>query len=134
MSHRTNLLIIRSVLLVVIPSILSWSASAQSLTAGTVTGTVVDPNSAIVANATVTLSNPVTGYKRTLTTGTDGGFQFNDVPPNNYQLSVSASGFEPATQTLQVRTSVPISLKIPLAIGGATETVTVSSAASDVLE
>ncbi|HEY6242919.1 MAG TPA: TonB-dependent receptor [Pyrinomonadaceae bacterium] len=135
MSHRTNLLIIRSVLLVVIPSILSWSTSAQSLTAGTVTGTVVDPDNAIVANATVTISNPVTGYKRTLTTGTDGAFQFKDVPPNNYQLSVIATGFAPASQTLVVRTAVPINVKIPLAIGTATESVTVTtSSATDVLE
>jgi len=33
-----------------------------------------------------------------------------------------------------VRTSVPISLKIPLAISSATETVTVTSNAADVLE
>jgi len=134
MSHRSNYFLIRSLFVVLIPLILCCCASAQSLTAGTVTGTVVDPNSAIVPNATVTLSNAVTGYKRTVTTGADGGFQFNDVPPNNYSLSVSATGFEPATQTLQVRTSVPISVKVPLAIGGTTATVTVSSAASDILE
>src|ERR1041385_3890515 len=104
MSHQSNRFLIRSLSVVLIPLILCCAVYAQSLTAGTVTGTVVDPNSAIVPNATVTLSNPVTGYKRTVTTGADGGFQFNDVPPNNYQLSVSASGFEPATQTLQVRT------------------------------
>ena len=43
------------------------------------------------ATESVRVSNPVTGYKRTLTTGTDGAFQFNDVPPNNYQLSVTAT-------------------------------------------
>ena len=134
MSHRSNCSIIRSLFIVLIPLILSCSASAQSLTAGTVSGTVVDPNGAIVPNASVTISNPVTGYNRTVTTGSDGAFQFNDVPPNNYQLSVNASGFEPAAQTLVVRTSVPINVKIPLAIGGTTATVTVSSAASEVLE
>ena len=134
MSHRSDCSIIRSLFVVLIPLILSCSASAQSLTAGTVSGTVVDPNGAIVPNASVTISNPVTGYNRTVTTGSDGAFQFNDVPPNNYQLSVNASGFEPAAQTLVVRTSVPINVKIPLAIGGTTATVTVSSAASEVLE
>src|SRR5215472_20943 len=134
MSHRSDCSIIRSLFVVLIPLILSCSTSAQSLTAGTVSGTVVDPNGAIVPNASVTISNPVTGYNRTVTTGSDGAFQFNDVPPNNYQLSVNASGFEAAAQTLVVRTSVPINVKIPLAIGGTTATVTVSSAASDVLE
>ena len=37
-------------------------ASAQGLSAGTVTGVVVDPNKAVVPNATVTLENAVTGY------------------------------------------------------------------------
>jgi len=113
---------------------LSVSTSAQSLNAGTVTGNVVDPNSAVVANAKVTLENAVTGYKRTVNTEADGSFRFNDVPLNNYQLSISATGFEPASQTLLVRTAVPITVKVPLAISGTTATVTVSSAASDVIE
>jgi hypothetical protein len=83
-------------------------ASAQALSAGTVTGVVVDPNGAVVGNATVTIANPITGYKRSANTETDGSFHFNDVPPNNYQLSVTATGFAPASQTLTVRTSVPI--------------------------
>lgn len=104
------------------------AAFAQSLgSAGTVTGVVTDPNGAVVPNASVTISNQVTGYTRTVNTDTDGSFRFNDVPPNNYHLIVSASGFNPTHQDLTVRTSVPISLKIPLAVGGATETVTVTS-------
>ena len=110
--------------------------SAQSLgSAGTVTGVVADPNGAVVPNASVTIANPVTGYTRTVNTGSDGSFRFTDVPPNTYSLGVSASGFNAAQQRLEVRTSVPISLKIPLAVGGATETVTVTSGgASDVVE
>src|SRR5919198_1126710 len=113
----------------------SQLASAQSLgTAGTVTGVVKDPNGAVVPNATVTISNAVTGYTRTNNTDTDGNFRFNDVPPNVYQLSVSANGFSTATQSLSVRTSVPINLTIPLSIGGASETVTVTDSAANVLE
>src|SRR5437588_516710 len=90
---------------------------------------------AVVPNATVTISNPVTGYTRTVNTDADGTFKFNDVPPNNYHLGISATGFSAAQQDLIVRQSVPISLKIPLTVGGATETVTVTSvSASEVLE
>jgi hypothetical protein len=107
---------------------------AQALNAGTVTGAVVDPNGAVVANASITIANPVTGYKRTTNSQADGSFQFNDVPPNNYQVSVTATGFTPATQSLTVRTAVPISLKISLTIGSATETVTVTGNAAEALE
>src|SRR5436190_15250259 len=108
--------------------------NAQGLSAGTVSGVVVDPNNAIVPNASLTLSNPVTGYKRAAASGTDGSFQFSDVPPNTYQLTISATGFETATQSVVVRTSVPITLKIPLTVGVTTATVDITGIASDVLE
>jgi hypothetical protein len=52
--------------LVAISLVLSCSAVAQSLTAGTISGTVTDPNNAVVPNATVTIENAVTGYSQTV--------------------------------------------------------------------
>ncbi|MDT7605315.1 MAG: hypothetical protein QOF61_3312 [Acidobacteriota bacterium] len=127
----------RLIVAVVAVMIFSLSAQAQGLgSAGSISGVITDPNGAVVPGATVTISNPVTGYKRTATSDTDGTYRFNDVPPNNYQLSVTATGFTPAQQSLVVRTSVPISLNIPLAVGGVgDETVTVTGGnASDALE
>jgi hypothetical protein len=120
-------------------SLLTFAAApvltnAQALNAGAVSGTVTDPNGAVVPNASVTISNSITGYKRTVSTDPDGSFRFSDVPPNNYQITASGTGFASATQTLTVRTAVPISLKIALAISSASETVTVTSNASDVIE
>ncbi len=112
----------------------SVPASAQALNAGSVSGVVLDPNGAVVPNAQVTISNPITGYKRTANTDTEGSFRFADVPPNNYQLTASATGFSPNTQTLTVRTSVPISLKISLDVSNATETVNIMSNAAQVIE
>src|SRR5437870_10422327 len=109
-------------------------SNAQALTAGTVSGSVADPNGAVVPNATVTIANSITGYKRTATTDAEGNFRFADVPPNNYQLTVSAAGFASANQTLNVRTAVPITLKVPLEVSSATETVTVASNAAQMIE
>ena len=108
--------------------------NAQALTAGSITGSIVDPNGAVVPNATATLSNAITGYKRTVTADADGTFRFDNVPPNNYQLVVSAAGFAPSNQTLTVRTAVPITLKVPLDVTSTTETVTVSGNAANVIE
>src|SRR2546421_6298110 len=110
------------------------TANPQALTAGTVSGAVVDPNGAVVPNATVTIANSITGYKRTATTDADGNFRFADVPPNNYQLTISAAGFSAINQTLIVRTAVPIALKIPLEVTSATETVNVTGNAAQVIE
>ena len=110
------------------------TTTAQSLSAGTVTGVVLDPNKAVVPNATVTLENAVTGYKRSMDTGADGVFRFDNVPFNNYVYSVSATGFAGIQGGINIRTSVPITLTIPLAVGTATASVTVTSAGSDLLE
>jgi len=119
------------VLLTCLLCALTVTGLAQSVgSAGTVTGTVVDPNGAVITGATVTIQNSVTGYRRTATTDTDGAFRFADVPPNNYQLSVSASGFSTASQTLTVRTAVPISLNIPLALSELSNTVNIESSAT----
>lgn len=109
-------------------------ANAQALTAGTVTGAIVDPNGAVVPNANVTIANSLTGYKRNVTSDADGNFKFSDIPPNNYQITVSATGFSTNTQAVTVRTAVPISLKIALEVTSATETVNISSSASAVIE
>ena len=123
----------QSLFFLTVSLILSSSAFGQSLTAGTVSGTVTDPNSAVVPNATVTIENAVTGYKQTVNTGNDGLFRFNNVPFNNYVLIASASGFSEARQPLNVRTSVPININIAVALVGASESVTVSGGA-DMLE
>src|SRR3989440_3781267 len=134
MTQKSILQTFRLVCLLALISVLSSATFGQALSAGTVAGVVLDPNNAAVPNATIKIANSVTGYTRTVTSNADGTFRFDNVPPNNYQLSVAASGFQDATQNLSVRTSVPINLKIPLSIGGASETVTVTGGAADVLE
>jgi hypothetical protein len=126
---------LRLVGLLALISIISSAALAQSLSAGTVEGVVLDPNNAAVPNASVTITNSVTGYKRTVNSDADGAFRFYNVPPNNYQLSVAANGFEAAAQNVSVRTAVPISVKIPLTVESASATVTITGMnAADALE
>lgn len=100
--------------------------------AGSVSGTITDPNAAVVSGATVTIKNAVTGYTRTTTTDSSGVYSFGNVPPNNYQITVSAGGFTDAAQNIVVRNAVPISVPISLAIGGASATVNVTADAQNV--
>ena len=108
---------------------------AQSINAGTIEGVVADPNDAVVPNATVTIENAVTGYAKTVTTDAEGKFQFLNIPPNNYRLSVTANGFNTSQQNITVRTSVPISLKVSLVISDLNAaSVDVSQSESEVIE
>jgi hypothetical protein len=98
---------------------------AQTGNSANVTGTVTDPSGAVVASATVTIHNPVTGFERSATTDAFGNFSFANVPFNPYHLSVNATGFGAYAQDIDVRSSVPLSLKIPLTVAGSSSTVTV---------
>ena len=68
---------------------LSVAASAQEPT-GAIEGTVTDPQNAIVVNATVTARNTDTNLNRTVTTGDDGNFAIRQLPPGNYEVTVTS--------------------------------------------
>ncbi len=108
---------------------------AQNLgSAGTINGTVTDPSGAVIAGAAVTIINPVTGFTRTNSTDDSGGFTFTNVPFNPYHLTAVAKGFSSYVQDVDVRSAVPVTLKIGMQITGGTTTVTVTSEPSDLIE
>ncbi|PYV25918.1 MAG: hypothetical protein DMG27_08295, partial [Acidobacteria bacterium] len=109
-------------------------AFGQNLSSGTIRGSVLDPSGAAVKGAAVEIQNPVTGYSRTVQADDQGNFEFPNVPFNPYHLSVTAAGFEASQQDVDVRTAVPIELKISLKIGTATTSVTVQAEANDMIE
>jgi hypothetical protein len=102
--------------------------------AAAIEGVVSDPTGAVVPGATVEIQNPVSQFTRTATTDGEGKFSFTNVPPNNYHLTARAQGFVAHAEDLDVRTSVPIAMKITLQIGAAAETVTVQGEAGDLVE
>src|SRR5580658_5347682 len=112
--------------------LIALPAFGQSINSGTVTGQVSDPSGAVVAGATVRLTNAVTGYEQSVTADSNGAFRFNSVPVNNYRLVITASGFTTAQQNVDVRNSVPVVANVALNIAGSTESVTVQASAAAV--
>lgn len=96
---------------------------------GLVSGTVVDPSGAAVPGAAVTIANPVSGLSRTTVSDSTGHFQFGNLQYNNYHLTSSASGFGSVAQDANVFSSVPVSLKMTLAVAGDSTSVTVEDQA-----
>jgi len=114
---------------------LGFHGYAQSGGSSTsVTGTVVDPTGAVVANAVVEIRNPVSGFERTATTDSSGKFTFPNVPFNPYHVTATGSGFAPSAHDVDVRSIVPVNVSITLQIKGSAETVTVEAAGADLLE
>ncbi|HEY1647869.1 MAG TPA: TonB-dependent receptor [Terracidiphilus sp.] len=118
---------ISRILPVIILLLVALSAPAQSGNAGTVSGTVTDPTGAVIPNASVSLTNSVSQFERTVTTDASGQFSISNVPFNPYQVSASATGFTPAAQSVEIRSSVGANVKIVLQVTGGSQTVTVES-------
>jgi len=106
---------------------------AQSGNSTNVTGTVTDPSGAVIPGAAVTIHNPVSGFERDTTTDASGNFAIANVPFNPYHMTVSATGFAAYAQDIDVRSSVPVAVKISLQLAGSSSTVTVE-ASGDLLE
>jgi hypothetical protein len=90
------------------------------------TGTVTDPNGAVVSGATVTATNVATNVSTTTQTTDAGLYRFPTLPVGNYTVKVEAAGFSTA-QLEQVVLTVAqvVTQDIKLAVGSAAETVTV---------
>ena len=107
-------------------------AEPQSIGSGTVNGTVTDPSGSSVSKAKVELRNAVNGYQQTQVTDSQGNFKFNAVPPNTYQLTVTADGFAPKTQPVDVHGALPITVGIGLEVAQETTSITVEANAAQV--
>jgi Carboxypeptidase regulatory-like domain len=114
-------------------AILSASYVLAQSNSGTIIGTVTDPTGAVVPGASVSIQNPVSQYLRTAVTDKTGQYQFSNIPFNPYHLTVSASGFSPVAQDVEVRSTVPVTAAITLKVGGASSTVMVEGS-EDLLE
>lgn len=85
---------------------------------GTISGTVVDVQGAVVAGATVELINPGTNFVQTSKSSGSGEFLFPELPVGIYQLTVTAQGFETyKVDKISVEVSKVENIKAQLSIG-----------------
>src|SRR5580692_7403072 len=100
---------------------------AQSVSTGTVAGTVTDPSGGAIVGATVTLTDTATSISRTDTTNENGRYFFANVVPGKYTVSISKTGFRVSKLVDQVvNVSASLTLNVTLEIGSVAETVEVT--------
>src|SRR5689334_20359109 len=92
-------------------------AAHTQITTGTIEGTVVDANGAVIPGANVEIKNLDTGFTRTLTTDEGGRFVAPLLQPGNYSVTVTKQGFttavlEKTALTVGQALTVPVQLKI----------------------
>jgi hypothetical protein len=107
-------------------AILTGTAYAQEAR-GTITGTVRDASKSVVPGASITVTHIAMGTTVTRTTNESGIFEASYLIPGAYRVTAELSGFKKYVREVDVRVSDRLELDIVLDVGGATETVTVTS-------
>src|SRR5499427_4570662 len=111
------------------------TAYGQLRIVGSISGTVQDPNGAVVPNAKVVLKDQTTGLTRESTTSDGGTFLFPDLANGTYSVTVSVTGFKTELiPNVAVTTRKTTDVRITLEVGQRNETVTVTTDTGYVLE
>jgi hypothetical protein len=107
-----------------------WSIASAQGDLATVTGRVLDPNAAVIVEATVTAKNVDKGIETVVQTNEGGIYRFVDLGPGNYEFSVSKRGFKVTVKpdvTLHVGDT--LSMNFTMEVGALNETVRVEGGA-----
>jgi hypothetical protein len=105
------------------------AAAAPDVLAG-VAGTVTDPAGAVIPRAQINVVNGATGSVFTSTSDAGGQFSVAGLAPGRYQLNILSPGFKPSSKQIDLQPQEVAKADSRLEIGAATETVTVTGAAS----
>jgi len=101
--------------------------SAQSFV-GQVRGVVQDPGGAVIANATVTLTNTATNVARNATSNATGEYSFPQLDPATYSITVEAQGFKKLTRgNVVVGAAQTVGVDLKMEIGQVSESVSVTT-------
>jgi len=102
------------------------SLSRAQLSSTSVRGTIADPKGAVVSQAEVTIENLNTGFSRTMFTNDQGVYQFLEIPPNTYCLTIKATGFTTVRiESIRLMVNTPATIDEVLKVQGGTTVIEV---------
>jgi len=101
------------------------NAQAPGPPYGGLAGRLLDPSAAPIAAARLTLRSQAAGTLRSALSDLQGRFQFDRLPPGDYQLSAAAAGFLESSRWVLVRPGEPTPLEFRLAIASLSQEVLV---------
>jgi hypothetical protein len=124
-------LLFRVALVTLLGTAISAVTAVAQVSTGSLSGTVVDATGALVADATVTLTNEGNSAKQQATTSATGAFRFTFLSVGKYDLEISKSGFRGLKSSgISVDANIEHTLgALKLDVGQTSETVEVTSAA-----
>ena len=105
---------------------------AQTVT-GTIVGTVLDAQGAVIPNAAISARNRETGLERTATSDGSGEFTVTSVPAGPYDVTVTAPGFQQTVRSgVTMTVGAVLRLDFKLNVGDVQQKVVVTSEAPQV--
>src|SRR3984893_14709366 len=129
MVPRCKMFVYLAVLAITLLSVNVVSSLAQ-VAGGTLTGTITDPSGAEVPNAQVVIKDVATGIERTVTTNKDGFYIATNLLPADYQVTVSASGFNTEVKTgIKINVGAQQEFNLALQVGTVTHRIEVTAEA-----
>ena len=95
---------------------------------GNLTGTVTDPQGAIIPAAKILLRNTQTGSEYPTVSTSTGNYSIAQLPAGAYELNVEATGFKKFTQQgIAVGVAQTARVDVTMQLGSATESVTITA-------
>jgi Carboxypeptidase regulatory-like domain/TonB-dependent Receptor Plug Domain len=113
---------------------MAWVAPAKAQVSGaTLSGLVTDEQGGPVANATISIKNAGTGVAREVTSNTDGIYSAPNLLPGEYEVTVTATGFQTLTEKgITLTVGGQQSLNLVMKVGALSQTVEVNAAIPDI--
>src|SRR5438034_7775529 len=109
----------------------SSAVMGQELVGSRIFGSITDPRGAVVPDVNVTISNPATGFSRTVKTGADGTFLAPQIVAETYDIEVSSGGFKSIKVTgIVVRVNENVRQDVQLQLGEVTAKIEVQAQAT----
>ncbi len=116
-----------SFFLIVMTALTIGTITAFGQTTGSISGSVTDPNGAVVPGAAVTIKGAA-GQSWSVVTNDAGGYRVPSIQNGLYSVTITAQGFKTATVTnVKVDVGTPVTVDARLEIGSVGEIVEISS-------
>lgn len=117
-----------SVIAIAFALLMSLTAFAQ--VSAPLSGTVTDPDGAVISGASVTVQNPATGAEFKATSSGSGTYTIPSLSTGTYKVTVSAPGFKTAVvQNVKIDAGIPANVNVTLEVGAASDSVVVQGGA-----
>lgn len=88
-------------------------------------GTVVDPGGAVTPQADINLTNRESGFNQTRKSNAEGEYSFQQIPPGQYTVRITASGFAPQVRQIELLVNQTGRLDVSLTLQAASSIVEV---------